>query len=112
MNYFTESYLECAMWSSSDGEVETLDNLDMDSDTMDNLILKAEKFWNENEKLIHAFMEAEGVDEGQVGHSLWLSQNGHGAGFFDFGVIGDQLHEIARNNPTNLYIGDDGKVHC
>ena len=37
--------------------------------------------------------------EGQLGHDLWLSINGHGAGFFDHTLSGheDQLQQACRD---------------
>lgn len=38
------------------------------------------------------------LEPGQVGHDLWLTQNRHGAGFWDRGLgkLGEQLTEIAH----------------
>ncbi len=47
-----------------------------------------------------------------VGHSLWLSRNGHGAGFFDgdIGGVSDRLQDAARSlGESSIYISDDGE---
>jgi hypothetical protein len=49
-----------------------------------------------------------------VGHDLWLTRNGHGAGFWDRGLgdVGDKLTAIAkRMGSKSLYVGDDGKIY-
>lgn len=53
-------------------------------------------------------------DPEQFGHDLWLSMNGHGAGFFDRGheYVWQALQEMARTlGELNAYIGDDGKIY-
>ncbi len=53
-----------------------------------------------------------------VGHNLWLTRNGHGAGFWDTPKTygGDKnakgLTKIAdKMGNVDLYVGDDGKVY-
>lgn len=55
-----------------------------------------------------------GIDPGQAGHDLWLSRNGHGAGFWDRGLgqQGLDLHKWAKSmGEANLTVGDDGLVY-
>lgn len=49
----------------------------------------------------------------QTGHDLWLTRNGHGAGFWDRGLTnGDNLSVIAHTMGTrSLYLGDDGFLY-
>lgn len=52
----------------------------------------------------------------QVAHDLWLTQNHHGAGFWDGDypeAIGTILTDSAHvYGSVDLYISDDGKVYC
>jgi hypothetical protein len=73
-----------------------------------------------------AYSDAGGTPE-QMGHDLWLSRNGHGAGFWDrknLGVpygftsrphadtLGDYLHRIAKGmGQCDLVQGDDGLLY-
>lgn len=53
-------------------------------------------------------------DEQQIAHDLWLTQNGHGAGFWDgdWGDHGDHLTKLAKRQPeVDLYIGDDNRIY-
>lgn len=64
----------------------------------------------------------------RIGHDLWLTTRGHGAGFWDrhyevdrdrrdeFLVIGDNLTEICKSPDfdsvgAGAYLGDDGKLY-
>lgn len=61
-----------------------------------------------------ALAESKLSDE-QAGHDLWLTRNGHGAGFWDRGLpaaIDEELSNAARAmGSVDLYVGDDGKVY-
>jgi hypothetical protein len=50
----------------------------------------------------------------QAGHDLWLTRNGHGAGFWDRGLgdVGELLAIEAQNmGSISLVSGDDGKLY-
>jgi hypothetical protein len=48
-----------------------------------------------------------------LGHDIWLTRNGHGAGFFDHSYENEQqLMSAAKAlKEVNLYLGDDGKLY-
>lgn len=54
------------------------------------------------------------VDDGQIGHDLALTRNGHGAGFWDRGLgsLGDELTALVDSNfkTVNLFVNDDNKI--
>lgn len=66
---------------------------------------------------------AAGHDEEHLAHDLWLTRNGHGAGFWDRQELafipegydkelGDLLSDIARAmGESDAYIGDDGFIY-
>jgi len=68
-----------------------------------------------------AFMDAQSVNltdhpAEDAGHDFFLSQNGHGAGFFDrdYGTKEqrDALQKASRSfGEANIYVGDDGKLY-
>jgi hypothetical protein len=50
----------------------------------------------------------------QTGRDLWLTRNGHGAGFWDrnLGALGDRLTEAAKQlGEQDAYLGDDGFIY-
>ena len=117
LDAFTMAYIECAFWSSVD--------MDHDGDCLDERYgiedVSQDGLWEAIEAC-NGFRELcaeEGVSlddwsDEQAGHDLWLTRNGHGAGFWDRGLgeRGERLSEAARAyGSVDLYVGDDGKLY-
>ncbi len=68
----------------------------------------------DNEEVKVAIFDEE-IDEEQLGHDIWLSRNGHGAGFFDHNYYPENeevLMNMARSlGSSDVYIGGDKKIH-
>ena len=88
-------------------------------DIEDNSLIKAytdikEFIKKVGEDTIESAITEDNVEPDTIGHDLWLTRNGHGAGFWDRGLgeVGDKLTEIAKSmGSKDLYKGDDGKIH-
>jgi hypothetical protein len=113
LDAFTRSYIETALWSSTDNANdqggEPLDKNynadDISPETMAQMIADALKFQKRNAELLYD----SNLDDERAGHYFWLSRNGHGSGFFDEGL--DKLQDAARAyGAFDLYIGDDGQI--
>jgi hypothetical protein len=54
-----------------------------------------------------------GLDASGIGVDLWLTQAGHGAGFWDRGLgeLGERLTRAAKTISAECYTGDDGLVY-
>lgn len=55
-----------------------------------------------------------GINPERIGHDLWLTRNGHGAGFWDrgLGAQGDSLTAICEAlGEVWSYVGDDDQLH-
>lgn len=108
---FARAYIECALWSSVDANGEPLDSGDyrLDDATLEALQSEAVAFYFAHDDDLSA-------DPSQGGHDLWLTRNGHGAGFWDGGwpkCVGERLTAAAAAvGEINLYIGDDGAIHA
>jgi hypothetical protein len=107
---FFTAYLVCALWSSTDGETHLNSNYNLSDfapETLAALKEKAKGFYDENFNLIKDNIEG-------AGHDLWLTQNHHGAGFFDGdwpNEIGEKLTVAAHKvGQIDLYVGDDGQI--
>ena len=107
-------YIECALWASTGDDERPLDDDycfgDIADATYAEMAADVCRFLADNwdDCMNH------GCGMVQVGHDLWLTRNGHGAGFWDRGLgeIGDRLSEAARAmGEVHLWVDDDGKVH-
>ena len=116
MTKICHAYLTCALWSSSTGENgETpLDELS------EEVVEKAEKdcryFLHANGDKMPSYNDPRYSDAEKCGQDLWLTRNGHGAGFWDREELGkeegERLTKIAHDmGEIDLYEGDDGKLY-
>lgn len=113
------SYIETALWSSTDnaddsGGATPLDDNYSDDDIADDTRAAMRKdcaaFLEENASDINGKWAS-------AGHNFWLTRNGHGAGFWDSsdfpGAVGERLTKASKPYGTSdLMIGDDGKIHA
>jgi hypothetical protein len=89
-------YLGCALWTGTDEHGEPLDKTfgseDFDEKSRSLALRQCEAFCDENKDAL------QGIDPTQIGHDLWLTRNGHGAGFWDRGLeeVGEALSESAK----------------
>lgn len=113
-----QHYVHAALWSSvniDNEEEEFLDENysidDIDEGVLKRMVIDIHNFIKENDDAI----KQSGMSDEQLGHDLWLTRNGHGAGFWDRGydeVISEKLTSAAmKMGGFDLYVGDDGKLH-
>lgn len=118
MDSFTQAYLECALWSSTDDDNEPLDKNYSVSDSHPHTIAKMQadcrKFQAENE-IPARRRPTQRSDAEMAGHDFWLTRNGHGAGFWDGKWPegdGERLTKASKAfGEFSFYVGDDGKIH-
>lgn len=110
------AYIKAALWSSTDDDGEPLDDKydrgDIAPSTLASMKRDVEKFVSVLKRAND--LDLDGWDSAQIGHDLWLSRNGHGAGFFDRDLpSADRLQKFASAmREVDLYVGDDGKVYA
>lgn len=122
---FISAYISTALWSSTDDEGNPLDSQDaeLSTDAHDKMENDCRAFREKCDAIISAAIETGKVkcgrdfDEyGRAAHDLWLTRNGHGAGFWDGDwpePFASQLTEIAQSFGTcDLYVGDDGLIYA
>jgi hypothetical protein len=121
------AYVECALWASIDEQPDGNGGPPMDANYgMEDIAPESLASMRED---VEAFLTdqshagaldywATELGEEQIGHDLWLTRNGHGAGFWDrfatgFGYqCGQVLTADAKPyGESYLYVGDDGKVY-
>ena len=109
-----KAYRECALWSSQDDE-DPEDWRECEVDPATELaMLNNVRFFHTNVMRAKQLIRPDQIE--LAGHNLWLSHNGHGAGFFDspevWGKYTDLLQEISESvTEMELYRGDDGVIY-
>lgn len=113
LDAFFDAYVTAALWSSADESGrEPLDanyNIaDFDKKSLKKLRVEADAFAKENAEYILGKEEV-------AGHDFWLTQNHHGAGFWDGDwpkevgmILTDRSHVYGE---INIYVGDDKKLY-
>ena len=103
LDKFTEAYLECALWASTDPETERpLDRdytvEDIDPESLSEMILDCRQFQEQNNDDLKEAANLRYDAEAYAGHDFWLTRNGHGAGFWDRGLgkVGQRLTETCK----------------
>lgn len=109
---FIDSYVETALWSSTEDSGEPLDKNygreDIATETL-------EKMRGDCLDFLTLYWDDVSSDMGRAGHDFWLTRNHHGAGFWD----GDWPEELGRiltdaahvYGGLDLYVGEDNMVH-
>lgn len=127
-------YVECALWSSTDDEGSPLDGSKYADDPTPELRAKlaahVHAFALAHPILCREALNLDGYSAARLGHDLWLTRNGHGAGFGDRGRLSgvpvpsvwgravyaaddlaDALTQAAQMmGECHLAVGDDGRV--
>jgi hypothetical protein len=103
-----EGYLDCALWASvplseDESADQSLTDLGYEranccADTLTDARAACEGFVEAHGDALRAAFEVSGYTPSHAGHDLFLSRNGHGAGFFDHGEhpCWDVLQAAAR----------------
>ena len=112
INSFIESYLECALWSSTDDDEDPLDdNYDVDNfseSALNEMRKDCINFCKENAQHLTD------IDPEQAGHDFWLTRNRHGAGFWDRGLgeVGVILTDAAHVYGSIDLVVSDNTIYC
>ena len=103
-----DSYLEAALWTDEEEIGHANIHSDVNVDSRIDAYKDVVNFMNQAGELIN------GLEPSQVGHDLWLTRNGHGAGFWDRGLgdVGENLSNIARSmGGKSVYRGDNEEIY-
>ncbi len=105
---FIDAYLECAVWADlEEGETHT----EWSQEALQQAHRDCNQFIAENTD------DLQNGSAEQAGHDLWLTRNGHGAGFWDRPELwedgsDERLTEAAhRLGECYFYVGDDGLTY-
>lgn len=119
---FTQGYIDCALWSSTDEDGEPLDKLysvnELAPEALSQMQADCAQFQQDNAADLAEASTRHTTREWTIaeqhGHDFWLARNGHGAGFWDrgYGEVGLRLTKASNVwGSSDLYVGDDGLVY-
>jgi len=115
---FVRSYLETALWCSHDINNDENDDSSLESQnySIDDFDAKSfSKLEMDCSSFFHANFEMIKDNISLAGHDFFLTQNRHGAGFWDGDwpkEIGDKLTKESHNyGETNFWVSE-GKIYC
>lgn len=115
MGSILQDYLVAAIWTEEErieeeDDVSGLDVSDFSEEAINKAKSDIKKFMA---KAYELFLPEELARGNKIGHDIWLSRNGHGAGFFDGDYEeSDKLQSIAEDlKEVVLEYGDDKKLH-
>lgn len=114
-----EGYMACAIWAENDEEAGIHDGLSLQDFTPAARRHAEQECRDFCESAKHFLERAKerGFTPAQIGHDLWLTRRGHGAGFWDRdelkeGNLGQQISALCENaDCVTLELGDDGRLH-
>lgn len=127
---FQRGYITAALWSSSDTHPQTGNDVNLDAEDWEwgegqeeAMNAEAKRFFDKYQGALERYAEqisydpSKGTPYDYAGHDLWLTRNGHGAGFWDRGLdeLGKRLASYCgwgtEFGEVNLYLGDDLKIY-
>lgn len=123
---FTQAYIECALWSSTDENDKPLDSKPARNKpkrkiatvTLEQMAEDCRQFQMDNDDELATVASL--CDDSRAGHDFWLNRNRHGSGFWDEYFGGDEtlrqafkrLDEASKAwGSFDLYVGDDGQIY-
>ena len=111
------AYLATALWSSTGDDERPLDATysvyDFAPEAIEEAATIIERFRFLAGNVYQLAQEYTGYDDGHFMHDLWLTQQGHGAGFWDgdYGPYGDALSRAAERLYLTPVAGGDGNLY-
>lgn len=117
MDKFTQGYIQCALWASTDDEGEPLDSgeHELSDEARTQMAAECKEFQEANRTLLDEARDDCHRPDDYLGHDFWLTRNGHGAGFWDRKELGETLGRALTDaskkaGGRSLYVSDAGKI--
>ncbi|MFA5186684.1 MAG: hypothetical protein WC551_09430 [Patescibacteria group bacterium] len=119
LDKFTRAYLVCALWAETDGDNQLDVRYSIDDfapSARQEAIDDCQRFQAENAADLSQYSHSQCPTDELAGHDLWLTRNGHGAGYWDRDYlpddVGNRLTQAAHAmGERYLYQGDDGMLY-
>lgn len=109
-------YIQAMQWASTDGDDNSLEDYELSEEAKENCRQACVNLLDKHRSLVVTVVcEDTGTyNYDNVGHDLFLTREGHGAGFWDRGLgmngdlLTDYCNEIGTADP---YVGDDNLIY-
>jgi hypothetical protein len=114
INQILEHYLICALWTDEEHLREENENVDLNIYNI-STVSKIKCIEDIKKFLKLAGNAVKNISPEMLGHDIWLTRNGHGAGFWDRGYnenISKKLCESAKElKGSDIYLGNNGIIY-
>jgi hypothetical protein len=92
------SYLQCAAWSSTDGDHESLQNFEFSTKAKEKMEQDLKQFVDLCNSKFSTNEIYQELEASQFAHDFWLTRERHGAGFWDRGLgeLGEELTHLVN----------------
>ena len=124
LDLFTQGYVTAAFWQGDeDSGIPDLGFEELNPDALASMVETCAEFQRDNEAALKIAYEGGQAARGGrdpyfpfvAGVDLYLTRNGHGAGFWDRGLAGqsgtDLSNAARRLGESSLYAGDDHRLY-
>ena len=108
----TELQFMRIMKNKEQKSIDSFSREDIDADSLIKAYTDIKEFIRlAGDTAVNEAIEERGFE--QLGHDIWLTRNGHGAGFFDHSYENEQplMNASRALKEVDLYVGDDGKLY-
>lgn len=128
LDTFTRAYIECALWSSTDGSDENNGGEPIDAnysvediapETLQRMTEDCAQFQEANSEYLNEVSDL--CDDFRAGFLFWLNRNGHGSGFWDeyngnnepLRAAFLRLSDASKAwGSVDLYVSEDGMIYA
>jgi hypothetical protein len=109
-----KGYLTCALWTDEENLKESDENVWLSAENITD-----ESIADAKDDIVR-FLDLAGdsvkdLDSSGLGHDIWLTRNGHGAGFFDRGYDSHTTKRLMAAADAlgvkDIYVGDDSRIY-
>lgn len=115
LNIMVQAYITAMHWSSTDSNGDPLDNYPTSQEAKDIAATTCNTFLKVHGNDLNVVMGLHpNYGYSEAGHDLFLTREGHGAGFWDRGLghYGDVFTKYSESiGEADPYVGDDGYVY-
>lgn len=108
------SYLQTMQWATTDGDDNYLEDYEVSEEARQAAVVACARFLAKHGKDMEVVLLGQDYTYELAGHDLFLTREGHGAGFWDreLGHYGDVFTKYSKGiGACEPYVGDDQLIY-